>query len=194
MPQINLLTNSEKPKSLPVQKLLTGLARLFALAFIAVIAYYGYVYYRSRSVVSKILAKQSTIVQMQNEVLNNPSRNELLTRQGQLQELAKLVNDHPYWSKLFPELARVTLKSAYYTTFTADVAGKARMTVIVPTYTEFDAFLQVFDKSFSDQFSDVKVISVSKYQVAGATGVRFEVELTYKKDFIKKTTEGLKTE
>lgn len=189
MPQINLLSNETKEKSLPVGRMLTLFARLFALVFFVVIIYYGYLWYQSKSAANDILAKQNNIIKMQNEVLDNRDRKELLTRQGQLQQLDKLLGSHPYWSKLFPELARVTLKSAYYTALTASGEGAAKMTVIVPTYSDFNNFLSVFDRDeFNKQFSNVAIGSVNKYQVGGTTGIKFDVELKYNTDFLKQSS------
>lgn len=186
MPQINLLSNETKRQLLPWEILLTVLVRLFAVVFILALAYYGYLIYSSRSASGKIVAKQNTILQLQDQILNHQNRQELLVRQGQIAELEKLVVAHPYWSKFFPELARVTLRNAYYVAFSSDTKGTAKMSVVVPSYTDFDLFLQLFNlPTFAEQFSDVKVVSVNKYQVGSVTGVKFEVELSFNPEFLK---------
>ncbi len=186
MPQINLLTNETKRQVLPWEMLLTLLVRVFIIAFIALLGYYGYLIFRSKTSANKILATQNSIIQTQNEILKHQDRKELLVRQGQLTELSKLVAGHPYWSRLFPELSKVTLKNAYYLGMSAESKGTAKMTVIVPSYTDFDNFLQVFDlKEFNDQFSNVRLIAVTKYQVGEISGIKFDIELTLNTAFIK---------
>lgn len=193
MPQINLLSTETKAKSVSTGTIFTLLARLFALAFFAVLGYYGFLFFKSRNTASEIVSKQANITKLQNEVLNNPQRGELLARQGQLQEFNKLVDTHPYWSQFFPELARVTLRSAYYTAFSADGKGAVKITAIVPTYAEFDQFLSVFDKDgYYDRLYNVRVSSVSKFLVGQTNAIKFEVELTYDPELIKQTTDNQK--
>jgi hypothetical protein len=129
---------------------------------------------------STIFDTQTAIIKLQNDILNSPGRKELLVRQGQLAEASKLMVAHPFWSKLLPALGQVTLKSARYLALTADNKGALHLSVTVSTYTDLDKFLQVFDRDeFNRHFGDVKVVSVSKYQVGETNGVKFNVDMKY---------------
>lgn len=186
MPQINLLTSEEtKRHTLPWEIILTVLVRLCFVAFLALIAYYGFLVYRTKSITQQTATTQDSIAQKQNELLTDQNRRELLVRQGQMHEAAALLAKHQYWSKFLPELARVTLKSSAYLAFSTTDKGTARFAVSVPSYTELDEFLQVFDlPDYYQNFSDVKVTSVSKYQIGDLSGLKFEVELKYNPQFL----------
>lgn len=141
---------------------------------------------RTRVVTKQAATIQEQIKTTQKDILADTSRRELLVRQGQLQAADGLLTEHAYWSRLLPELARTTLRTASYIAFSADSAGVAHLSVTVPSYKDFDQFLQVFDlKEFNSHFSQITVSSVGKYQQGDAQLVRFEVALHYDKSFLK---------
>lgn len=192
MAQINLLDTEKKHNSLPWERLLSAIVKLLVVVLILVLVYYGYAYFRSKVLAENIYNLQNKIVEMQNKILRHPDRQELLTRQGQIKEIETLFKNHSYWSKLLPELARVTLKNATYLAFSGNQDGSAHLVVSVPSYTDFDQFLQVFDMpEFNENFSDVKITSVSKYLVGDVSGTKFEVNIKYDSDYIKKAPEKL---
>ncbi len=189
MPQINLLGQDSNRYATPWLKGPLYIVRVFVVLFVLLIAYWGYLFVRTRVVTSQVASTQEQIIATQKEILANTTRRELLVRQGQLQAADGLVAEHQYWSKLLPELARVTLRTASYISFSADSAGVAHLSVTVPSYKDFDEFLQVFDlKGFNDHFSQITVSSVGKYQQGDAQLVRFEVALHYDKAFLKNST------
>jgi hypothetical protein len=178
--QINLLSNETTRTALPWETLLAVLVRLFAIVFFLCIGYYGYLWYSTRSLAGKIIARQNSISQIQREILNHTDRKELLIRQGQISELEKLLASHTHWSKFFPELARITLKSASYVALSTEESGLAKISVVVPSYSDFASFLTVFEQpEFHEKFNDVKVIAVTKYQASGISGVKFDIEVAY---------------
>ena len=186
MPQINLLSTETKQHQLPWEILFTIVARLLVVGVLALFGYYGYIYYNAKTTATKIFQKQNDIISLQNDILNREGRKEVLVRQAQLLEATRLLTNHLYWSQFLPGLARVTLKSSAYIGVSADNKGAARLSVVVPDYTNFDKYLQVFDsKDFNTNFSNVHVINVSKYEVDGIAGVKFDVELTYNLALLK---------
>lgn len=189
MPQINLLGQENTHRNATLIRLPLYLVRFFVLLFIAVLLYWAYLYVRVKLVVNKVAVAQADIIRIQKETLADKDRRELLVRQGQLSTLDKLLKDQQYWSKFLPELARVTLKSASYLSFSAGKDGTARMSVTVPTYREFDEFLQVFDlPQFNSKFSNVTVSSIGKYQQGDTQSVRFDVTMQYDVTFLKTTS------
>ena len=114
----------------------------------------------------------------------------MITRQGQLQSVNGLIKNHMSWSYLLPELARVTLRSSSYTTISADSTGTLTMSVSAPNYSDLDQYLQVFNlPQFNQQFSDVKVLSVSKAQEGSNLTTQMRIELKFKPDFIRNRTQ-----
>lgn len=189
MPQINLLGQENTHRNATLIRLPLYLVRFFVLLFIVVLLYWAYLYVRVKLVVNKVAVAQADIIRIQKETLADKDRRELLVRQGQLSTLDKLLKDQQYWSKFLPELARVTLKSASYLSFSAGKDGTARMSVTVPTYREFDEFLQVFDlPQFNSKFSNVTVSSIGKYQQGDTQSVRFDVTMQYDVNFLKTTS------
>lgn len=188
MPQINLLGQENTHRNAAFTQLPLYLVRFFIVVFIAVIVYWGYLYVRVKLVVNQVSLVQADIIRIQKETLADKNRRELLVRQGQLSVLDKLLKDQQYWSKFLPELARVTLKSASYLAFSAGKDGIARMTVTVPSYREFDEFLQVFDLlQFNSKFYDLTVSSIGKYQQGDTQSIRFDIAMHYDASFLKTT-------
>lgn len=187
-PQINLL-GQDAQHAAPWTKGTLYVVRFFVLLFIVVVAYWAYIFVRARLVTQDIAQAQEQIIQTQKEILANQNRRELLVRQGQLKTADALIADYQYWSKLLPELARVTLRGASYISFSADRTGTARLSVTVPSYEAFDQFLQVFDlPPFDEPFSQITVSSVGKYQQGDTQSVRFDVTLKYNQNFLKAQT------
>lgn len=195
MPQINLLGQENTHRNAALTRLPLYLVRFFIVIFIAVIVYWGYLYVRVKLVVNQVSLAQADIIRIQKETLADKNRRELLVRQGQLSALDKLLKDQQYWSKFLPELARVTLKSASYLSFSAGKDGIARMSVTVPSYREFDEFLQVFDlPQFNSKFSDVTVSSIGKYQQGDTQSIRFDVAMHYDASFLKAAANATDTQ
>lgn len=164
------------------------IVKILAVVLVLVLVYYGYLRVqisRARATTQATLAKTQ---QFKAEALADKARGEVITRQGQLQALDKLIKGHLYWSGLLPELARVTLKSANYASLGADSAGTLTLDVLVPSYAEADKYLQVFDlPQFNAQFSDVKVLSISKVQQENSLKIDLKLQLKFNPDYIRKT-------
>ncbi len=185
MSQINLL-NINKKNLYPDQILALWAVRIFATILILMFLYYGYLWFAVKSTADKILMLQDQINADQKSVLANPDRAELLVRQAQLRDVAGLVTKHLYWSRMFPELASVTLKTAAYSSLNIAGDSTATMSVIVPTYTELDRFLQIFDlPEVNKNFSNLKIVSISKTQTINGLQINARISMKYNPEFMK---------
>lgn len=122
---------------------------------------------------------QAQIKKVQDSLASNKQRSELLTRQAQLSHINQLLSGHLYWSKFLPELARVTLTQAQYSIIEVDKEGHLNVTVTVPSYAEAEKYLQVFDlPEYNQQFSNVKLVSLSKIQQDDLVKTTMRLQLT----------------
>lgn len=186
MADINLLTTEVTTGVSLTRRTGVIVARLLAVLLILLIGLYLFLFIRVRSTDSSIIATQQKTRQAQQEALNNKDRQQLVIRQAQLQHIDTLLKDHLYWSYLLPELSRITLQSAHYATLEVDSTGKLAMNVSVPNYAELDKFLQVFDlPEYNSQFSNVKVLSITKAQEGELITLQARVQLTFNPAFIK---------
>ncbi len=186
MPQINLLGQDAKRYSEQFAKGPLYAIRFFVFFFVVLICVWGFLFVRTRVITGKVMSTRAEVISQQNKILSDSRRRELLVKQGQLDSANRLLASHEYWSKLLPELARVTVKTASYISFFAEENGEAHLKVTVPTYKDFDLFLQVFDlPEFSNVFSHVSVSSVGKYLQGNTQSVRFDVVLKYNDEFLK---------
>jgi hypothetical protein len=187
MADINLLQTETSFSGNSGDRALRFLAKLFMFLLFVALAAYGFLLFtnwRSGQNLAKVKAQSD---QKQAEAIASPERNELITRQAQLIELEKLADKHTYWSVLLPELARVTLKSAKYTTISADRDGQLNLTVTLPSYEELEKFMQIFDlPEYNKQFSNVKITSINKTQVGDSIETEVQLELTFNPEFILK--------
>jgi len=185
MPDINLIGSErqELSRSRSLGSLLTG---FFVLILILFIAYYGFLLFRGRQLAKDITSTQAKIVESEAKIRNNSEKNEVFTRQAQIADLKTLLATHLNWSRVVPELARVTLRSASYTDFLAESGNNIVMTVEVPNYVELDKFLQVFDlPQYSQNISHVKIRSIAKIQQEDSLKLRAKIEFTYNEDSLK---------
>lgn len=163
------------------------LLRLATLILIVVLAIYAYVFYSDWSGKREVGELKSSIAAAQAEMQNNKERAELVTRQGQLQSVNQLLSQHLFWSTLLPELARVTLTSANYSTIETSAKGDLTVTVTVPTYAEAEKYLQVFDlPEYNQQFSNVQLLALSRNQQDSTLQTTMRLQLTLNPALLKK--------
>lgn len=186
MAQINLLKQTA-----PEINLWSMIPRIFAkvflVAIILLVAYYGWLVVDSKRVAQSILDTQTLINKEKQEGLNLPKRQEVLVRQQQLQAVNEAVANHLYWTQLLPELAKVTFNQVHYSSIKADTEGLVTMNGSVPTIRDLDKYLQVFDLSdYNKNFSDVRIGSYSKTQGAdNNTTVDFDVLMKFNPEVIQ---------
>jgi len=187
MADINLLGNTNKGFSF-ARNGASMAAKILATVLVLVLLYFVFLRLQISQTTRAVNDAQAKTSEVESETLAGKDRGEVVTRQGQVQNLNNLLKSHVYWSGLLPELARVTLKSASYVGFTADTFGVMSVDVIVPTYADADKYLQVFDlPQFNQQFSDVKVLSISKIQSGSTVQTEMKLQLKFNPAFIHKT-------
>jgi len=152
----------------------------------ALVIYYAWLFFDSKSIDGKITQAQAQIASDQQKVTSIQGRDELLTRQLQIKNLQALIAAHVYWSQLFPELARVTLKTASYTTLKVGLSDDLTLGVTVPSLSDLDKYMQIFDLSqFNQNFSDIRINGFNKVQGVSSTAVQFQVSMTYNPSLIQ---------
>lgn len=164
------------------------LAKIMILVFLVAIGFYAWLYFEAKNVEKIILNTQSEIVQKKSTLGNVMERDELLTRQSQIEELKKLVNSHKYWSQLMPILAKSTLKTATYSSLVLTPDGNLNLTVTVPDIKSLDKFLLVFDKKkVYENFSYVKIggIRETKNQNQEKGVISVDVKLKFNTNLLK---------
>lgn len=184
MAQINLLDSEQKPSF--KGKGYSWLSRLMIVFLLLIAIAYAYLYFHQRSLQSQINTVRGQTATAQKEATTNTAREELLTRQGQLDALNPLIKSHVYWSGLLPELARVSLQQSSYISIEGVSNGNLVLSVRLPTYADADKFLQIFDlPEYNRQFSNVRILSMTKSADQGSSFFIMRVQLTFSTDFIK---------
>lgn len=186
MAEINLLDSQAHSSVIRAQGKL-WLLRIVTAAFILVVVSYLVLLVYNLIIDKNINQAKATVAQYQSQFNDNKKREELITRQGQLKNVNQLLSAHRYWSPLLPELARVTLTSAKYTSITVDSKGGLELTVSTPSYSEAEKFLQVFDlPQYNKEFSNVKVMALTKSQDGNLLQTTMRLHLTLNPDIFKK--------
>ena len=148
MAQINLLKQQDSSSNFG--HFLPGFfVKALTLAVICLFVYYGWLYFKAKKLVNNINVSEKVISDSKTQAATMPGRDELLTRQAQLKELSDLISKHIYFSQLIPALAKVTLKTAVYTSLKTSGDGSLILSVALPDMNELDKFLQVFGEGFS---------------------------------------------
>jgi hypothetical protein len=191
VPQINLLKQNTSTNGLQVLASTPKIiVRLLLVVFLAVLAYYGWLFVQSGNITKQSADLQIKMNSEANDAKNVARRDELLTRQLQIQDLQGVVASHLYWSKIFAELARVTLKTASYDTMQITGDGSVSLSAQVPSLLDLDKYLQVFDlPDFNKYFSNVRVSQFSQTQnpTTGASGIMFQLKMDYDPSLISYT-------
>ncbi len=126
------------------------------------------------------------ISQAQQTVSGVNNRDELYTRQAQLQQFDGLIGKHLYWSNLFPALAKVTLKQASFTSISATKDGQLDVAVSVPDLLAVDKFLQVFDRpEFNANFNNLRIGAVGKIVSGGQTAYSFDARFNFNSSLLQ---------
>jgi len=186
--QINLLKQNSSNTSLDIGKNVPKiLVRAALVILVALAGYYGWLYFKSKSIEGQTSALK---IKMDNEVrtgLGQADRNEVLTRQLQIKTLSGLIPAHLYWSQLFQPLADATLKNASYTNFETNANGTISLDVSVPSLEDLDKFLQVFNLAdYNKNFSDVMLGGYTKADGKnGSKSYNFQVKLKFNPQLIQ---------
>jgi|SRR3989344_2132409 len=185
MAQINLLKQNQGSGlgGLEITGILSKLAA-FLLLFLAV--FYAWKFFQSKSAEKQISSLESQILKQKQELSEIKGRDEVFTRQAQLKGFDSLISGHAYWSQLLPELAKVTLKKASYLSFRAENQGSINLAVQLPTMTELDKFLQIFDSAkINKYFTDLRMSGISKVVEKDQDYLRVDIRLKYNLELLK---------
>lgn len=186
MPEINLLHNEPGASESDYGVVASIVSRLLMFFLLIVLVTFVVVFVYNMLGNRKLDSVRAEIKSAQAEALENEDRNELVTRQEQLQHLEKLVDNHVYWSYLLPELARVTLKSAKYSEIEAKSDGTLNLLVNLPNYEEIEKYMQIFDlPEYNQQFSNVRIVSINSVQTEGAIVTQLRLQLAFNPQYIK---------
>jgi len=179
MAQINLL--KQKTSSQNFWEFFPSLmVKILFLVVLAVIGYYVWLYLQIRSTENSIAEEKQASSLAGQGVKDVANRDEIYTRQAQLQQLDGLISKHLYWSYIFPALAKVTLKQAGYSSITVTSAGQISLSVTVADFDSIDKFIQVFDQpEFSQNFNNLKVGAFHKE--GDNAGYAFDAVLNFNK-------------
>lgn len=185
MAQINLLKQNQ-PSAFARIGLLAILNKLALLGLLVLIIFWFWFLSQSKSAGKEIQALDAQVAKQKQELSENGRRDEVVTRQSQLKEFDTLISNHLYWSQLLPELAKVTLKSASYLSFRAEIEGGISLSVKLPSIAELDKFLQIFDSAkINRYFSDLKMGGISKVVEKNNNYIRIDVQLKYNPELLK---------
>ncbi len=186
MPQINLLQQQKKSPDELWRSVSAWSVKILLMALVLLAAYYIYLIFAANSKNQSITGIEQQLLSQQQDLNQVPGKEELFTRQQQLQQLLALVAGHPYWSNLLPALASATLKTANFISFQAMNDGTITLSVSVPSTQDLDKFLQVFDlPEFNQNFYDIKVGSIGKTQVGNQLLTQFNVNMSYNPNLLK---------
>lgn len=186
MSDINLL-DQESSISKIKNRSKQWLSKLVGLVLVLSLLLYGYLFYQGWNLEKKVSESETKIEEYRSDIQNNKKRQELITRQGQLKSANDLLDKHMYWSTLLPELARVTLTNAKYTNIEANTEGQLSLTVSLPSYSDAEKYLQIFDlPEYNKNFSNVKLLTLTKTQEDQQFKTVMRLELTLSPDFLKK--------
>jgi hypothetical protein len=175
--QINLLKQPSESHSGATPKIFEW---ILIVVLGGLIVYYGWLYFASNQADKNITATEIVIDQETQKALSAPQRQELITRQEQLKNLASLISSHVYWSQILPKLAQSTLKTATYSDLQINPDGTLTLSATVPTLADLDIYLQVFDlPAVNKYFSNVKISSFAKVQNLTSSAIKFQVTMNY---------------
>lgn len=187
MPEINLLGSANNKGMIPPWQIIVRVLFVFAiLAVVGVVAWYAYAFIEYRKTSNSIVTVGEEITSLQKEFLANPKRQEVLLKQGQLQEVNSLLDEHLMWSKFLPRLARTTLRSVRYIELEADNKGEITLVAEAPDYKDIERFLAVFDLAgLNEQFRNIKVVKIEKSTEGDVPAVQFTVTMSHKLGYLK---------
>jgi len=192
MAQINLLKQKTVSQNF-WERFPSLLVKILIFVVVVLIGYYAWLYLQVYNVEKSIAQEQRDLSVAGQQVSSIGNRNEIYTRQAQLQQLDGLISKHLYWSHIFPVLANVTLKKSSYSSIKITKDGIINLSVTVPDLDSVDKFIQVFDQpEFYQNFSNLKL---GAFHQAGGNqpGFQFEATLDFNQAILKYQAPGSKS-
>ncbi len=193
MAQINLLKQKTSIDSV-WQMTTSVLVKLLAVAFLAMLGFYGWQFYKINKIAAQEISDQQEISTAQQSAGAITNREELYTRQAQLSEQSGLIQKHLYWSQLFPALAKVTFKKASYTAIQLTKEGQLTLKVTVPDLYSIDKFFDVYNQpEFNENFYNLRIGSFQKSEGDEKEGYSFDARFDFNTGLLRYETKADKT-
>lgn len=181
MPEINLLSQNQKASTMELGRFSSKLVSLLGFLVIVMVVGWMFLFYQNKATQNEIFNVQDEIKKQSEAIVSNPERTAVIKKQGQLKLYNELLANQQHWSDLLAtDLAAVTLKTSSYQSLFGPGDGTLKLSVSVPTYNDFDKYMQVFKlPEVNKVFSDPKVISVSTTQKESNLSINFEILVKY---------------
>jgi len=177
--QINLLKQTETRQELNAN-LPKIIVRVMLVVLVALVIWYGWLFIELKTAQGQITKAVNQTNSDTQTALTMKDRDQLLTRQQQLQSQKSLISGHTYWSQFFAQLAKVTLKTASYNNLQAAASGDLALSVTVPDLASMDKYMQVFDvPKFNEYFSNLQIDSFNKAQGKVFSTIKFSAKLNF---------------
>ena len=185
MQEINLLQNRIKDRTDVWSRRSLVIRTFLSLFLVLELAVFGGLLLLTKSNQTGIQQTEAEITAIQSEI--DQQRGELVSAQAfqaQLKNIRTLLDGHLYWSAFFDELSRVTFQRAQYMTLSATAAGKLHLEGSSGSYQDIGKLL--LGLSTSDNFKDVKLLSVSTASGNVTGNYLFSVDMNVLTDILKK--------
>lgn len=179
MPEINLLKNEIKnqraiPLRLVGSKAIYAMLGLLGLELLIYIGLAIFNYSVKRGIAEN--EHQTTVIAAEIGQLD-ADRNQAISMQARLKNLAGLLVNHAEWTQVLAELEKYTLKKAVYTDMQVDeVKHTFSLTGVVSSYTEIGKFM--LGLAQSPNFSNITLKSSSQDE-SGTGGFVFNVDVDF---------------
>lgn len=153
------------------------------------LAAYGVFYFLDAKVVSELASINSQIARAE-QSMSSPSSEfrAAIKAQSALNELSGMLDRHVYWTNVWDELARNTLKTAQYLSISATMENSQFvLDGMVENYNQLGKLM--LGLQGSSKFKDVQLVSSGPGK-GEAIGVEFSIAVEYKPDLLLKIPAG----
>jgi len=151
------------------------------------LAVYGVFYFLDGKTISELASVNGRIAQVEKNMSDPPPEfKDAIKAQSALNEISGMLDRHIYWTNVWEELGRNTLKTARY--FSLSATTENSIFVIdgtVDNYSELGKLM--LGLQGSSRFKDVQMISSGPGK-GEATGVEFSLAVEYKPDLLLKNS------
>lgn len=181
MTEINLLQPERRSRSAERSPTISGTWTVFILAGLIVIELAVWITFTvlDSKVSSQVQQKVADIANIDRKLQSpDPDLFNAIKAQAALDSVGTLLNEHRYWTKVWQELARTTLKNAMYFTLNA-TAETNKFTVVGNVATYQDLGKLMLGLQSSDSFAEVALIN-SGPSKGTEPGIEFGISVVFK--------------
>lgn len=181
MTEINLLQPERRSRSAERSPTISGTWTILVLAGLIVIELAIWITFAAleSKVNSQVRQKVAEIATIDRKLQSpDPDLFNAIKAQAALASVGTLLNEHRYWTKVWDELARTTLKNAMY--FTLNATAETNKFIVVGTVATYqDLGKLMLGLQSSGSFSEVALLS-SNPSKGTETGIEFGISVTFK--------------